>query len=418
MLTKRVSRLFISFTSRTEALRVLIAVSVFAALMVLWCAPARAQDALPLKRLAPLRSVDVAAGSRVTITSDAAINDYSTYCDAGRFFVVIPQADAGRVQSSLSGRAFADTLVERRGNDVVLSFGLRAGVTARVHQKFNRLEIIFSAPGKSSAGDAASNSAVVTLTENFSARSETNTVKPSTTKSRIALPPETAQPVKVPRYDKPPAIDGRLDDTATTRFLKILSRAFAATVERFLSKLLTSSDVVSNEEEFQAVAVAPAILATLEGVILQPENLLDDGEVHTVSTQESLGEYVRRILKEKNLSLSDVEQRANGRISDSYICNISSGNIGSLTVTKLKALARGLGVPEDELFAVARGVSPEQDAMQGSAFAMLFDKYKGLSSEDKREVEPLLKVLDNELERRQRQQAQSAKGGVRRMKIA
>ncbi len=134
-----------------------------------------------------------------------------------------------------------------------------------------------------------------------------------------------------------------------------------------------------------------------------------------VSEPENLGGYVRRILKEKKLSLSNVEQRANGKISDSYICSISAGNVGSPTVGKLKALARGLGVPEEEVFAVARGVPLEQAAFQSSAFAMLFDKYKGLSNEDKQAVEPLLKVLDNELERRQ---TKSTKREVRRMKIA
>src|SRR5437016_9249081 len=33
-------------------------------------------------------------------------------------------------------------------------------------------------------------------------------------KPSIVLPPEKAQPVKMPRFDKPPVIDGKLDDEA------------------------------------------------------------------------------------------------------------------------------------------------------------------------------------------------------------
>src|SRR5947209_2606346 len=119
----------------------------------------------------------------------------------------------------------------------------------------------------------------------------------------------------------------------------------------------------------------------------------------TLSRQESLDQYARRVIKEKGLSLSDVERRSGGSISDSYVCGIINGNVGSLTITKLKALALGLGVPEDELFAVARGQSPQDNQeFWESTFASLFDKYKHLSDEDKKEVFKLLEVVDREIE--------------------
>lgn len=121
-----------------------------------------------------------------------------------------------------------------------------------------------------------------------------------------------------------------------------------------------------------------------------------------MNRQESLGQYVRRVLKEKNLSLSEVEQRAGGRISDSYICSITTGGAGSVTVAKLKALARGLDVPEDDIFAAARGSQSEDDGeFQVSDFALLFRKFKDLAPEDKGEVQALLQVLQREIEWRQ-----------------
>jgi transcriptional regulator with XRE-family HTH domain len=100
--------------------------------------------------------------------------------------------------------------------------------------------------------------------------------------------------------------------------------------------------------------------------------------------------------------LSDVERRAGGDISDSYVAGITNGNVRNLTLDKLKALARGLGISEYKLIAVASGFGHQDPAFQESDFANLFSKYRYLSDDDKREVQVLLNVLDHELERRQR----------------
>jgi len=121
-----------------------------------------------------------------------------------------------------------------------------------------------------------------------------------------------------------------------------------------------------------------------------------------MSKHESLEQYVRRILKEKGLTYADVAERSQEAISDSYIGNIVAGSIGSLTVAKLKALARGLDVSEDEIFAAARGNSPaDLRHFQKSRFATLFDRYKKLSGEDQKEMLVLLEAVEHEIERRQ-----------------
>lgn len=121
-----------------------------------------------------------------------------------------------------------------------------------------------------------------------------------------------------------------------------------------------------------------------------------------MSRQESLDRYVRRVLKEKGLSYADVEARSQGAISDSYIGNIVTGSVGSVTVVKLKALARGLDVSEDEIFAVARGTSPADFRdFQKSRFAAIFDKYRKLANDDQKELLILLEAVEHEIERRQ-----------------
>ena len=114
---------------------------------------------------------------------------------------------------------------------------------------------------------------------------------------------------------------------------------------------------------------------------------------------EGLDHYVRRVLREKQLTLSDVERRAEGHISDSYVGSISTGSIKNLTVGKLKALARGLGVAETQVFA-ACGVSlPDLEEFVDSEFAYLFYKYRELSEEEKQLLSALLAILDREIDR-------------------
>lgn len=117
--------------------------------------------------------------------------------------------------------------------------------------------------------------------------------------------------------------------------------------------------------------------------------------------QEGLDRYVRRVLHEKDLTLSEVERRAGGGISDSYVACITTGSIKNLTINKLKALARGLGVEEGHILAAACGVSlPDSTDFYASQFAALFFKYKQLSEGDQGEVYAVLQMLDREIERR------------------
>ena len=135
------------------------------------------------KNITPLRVSDTAEGSRVTITSDVPLNDYSAYRSGDRFFLVIPGADAPRLLSALQrGRGFEDVQVQKRGNDVVLSFRLQPGVTARVNQKFNRLEILFTVPARSTttAGQTRTDITPANTNNSNTAGTGTQTVSPTT----------------------------------------------------------------------------------------------------------------------------------------------------------------------------------------------------------------------------------------------
>ena len=206
------------------------------------------------RRLATIRSTEAPEGSRVIVASDATLSDYQAYAEGGRFYVLIPYAVEPKAQNELRGRGFTDVEIGRRGEDVLLSFGLEAGTQARVSQRFNRLEVLFAAASQqegaaqvstasaaptptptpapaasTSPAPVASPSPVIVAPEAKSPSESTpaatvpatNAVSPQTAKAPgvaastvagITLPPEKASPVRLPKFDKKPVIDGKLDD--------------------------------------------------------------------------------------------------------------------------------------------------------------------------------------------------------------
>jgi hypothetical protein len=188
------------------------------------------------RRLIAARSSDAPEGSRVIITSDATLSDYQAYAEGGRFNVLLPNSVEPKMQNELRrGRGFTDAQVERRDGDVLLSFSLETGASAHVSQRFNRLEIFFVTASESSANStvaqtiaiatptptpAVSTSVPVPSTEAASDASKTTSATsqpvaaspPAATGSRITLPPEKANPVRISKFEKPPVIDGKLDD--------------------------------------------------------------------------------------------------------------------------------------------------------------------------------------------------------------
>ncbi len=92
---------------------------------------------------------DSAEGARVTIVSDSALNDYEAFRRGDRFYVKIPQADFSAGNPTFRGNGFEDVRVQEVGDSVIVSFKLQPGATARVDQRSNRLDVIFSAVGTS-----------------------------------------------------------------------------------------------------------------------------------------------------------------------------------------------------------------------------------------------------------------------------
>lgn len=79
------------------------------------------------------------------------------------------------------------------------------------------------------------------------------------------------------------------------------------------------------------------------------------------SSREDLADYVRRVRTEKGFSTADVEKNSRFTITDGYISRIENRYVKNVSPEKLQALAKGLAVSEEEIFAVARGAKTVGD---------------------------------------------------------
>jgi transcriptional regulator with XRE-family HTH domain len=118
---------------------------------------------------------------------------------------------------------------------------------------------------------------------------------------------------------------------------------------------------------------------------------------------EDLADFVRRVMNEDKVSYRDIEERAanNGfQISNGYVSKIVGRSAQNISLEKLRALAVGLNRPEDEVFAVARGVELEANLLLDAQMNSMVSKYQKLSRRDKEAVAPLLRALQREIDER------------------
>jgi transcriptional regulator with XRE-family HTH domain len=113
------------------------------------------------------------------------------------------------------------------------------------------------------------------------------------------------------------------------------------------------------------------------------------------SPKEDLSDYVRRILKEKNLTLRQVEQNSRlqgNKITHSYLSKILSRAATNPSSDKIQALAIGLGVHPSEVYQAAGEQMPvDLEEFKNSELAVLFFKSLALDEEGKQELRTIIR---------------------------
>jgi transcriptional regulator with XRE-family HTH domain len=121
-----------------------------------------------------------------------------------------------------------------------------------------------------------------------------------------------------------------------------------------------------------------------------------------VSTeQESIGDYVRRVAKEKGLTFREVARRAG--LSSPTISDIVSGKTKQVKSSTITSLAKGLDVPEEEVFDVVRGASKSKNGFDESEFALYHSKLQKLTAQQKRDFKIFWQAAKDAIDRMERE---------------
>ena len=82
---------------------------------------------------------------------------------------------------------------------------------------------------------------------------------------------------------------------------------------------------------------------------------IESGMGMTMANKGRLSTYIGRIMKQKGLSLRDIEMRSDAKITDGYVADILRGAATNPSAEKIKVLAGAVGVDAHALFDVVCG---------------------------------------------------------------
>jgi len=121
-----------------------------------------------------------------------------------------------------------------------------------------------------------------------------------------------------------------------------------------------------------------------------------------VKKNNAFGDFIRTTRLSKGLSTTDVQERSRRGnqkgVSDGYVSMIENGHIKNVGGDILKALARALGITEEEIFAKARGASPDKTKVRDERAENLSLKFGKVPPTKQERAEALYKMLDRELD--------------------
>jgi hypothetical protein len=100
------------------------------------------------KHITAIQLGGAAEGSRVTVVSDSPLIDYKAFRRGDRFYVKISLADLSAATPHFRADGFEDIQVQKVGDSQIVSFKLQPGATARVDQRGNQLDVVFSAANR------------------------------------------------------------------------------------------------------------------------------------------------------------------------------------------------------------------------------------------------------------------------------
>jgi len=122
-----------------------------------------------------------------------------------------------------------------------------------------------------------------------------------------------------------------------------------------------------------------------------------------MNKKSELGKLCSNARKVYELSLDDVVENAASKgfqLSKSYLSKIENNPDADPKVSDLKALAAGLNLPEESVFAAARGGKLNKEDLAIEEFAKLIEISKNWSEEDLKHAIEICKEVFNSFHKR------------------
>lgn len=95
---------------------------------------------------------------------------------------------------------------------------------------------------------------------------------------------------------------------------------------------------------------------------------------------QDLSDFVRNQMIEKNISTYDIQRASGNTVSAGTVTKIVNRDVRSNSIETLVGLAKGLGVPADDVIRIARGLSTQR-ASRFEIYAETFDAHDLSDSE-------------------------------------
>lgn len=117
-----------------------------------------------------------------------------------------------------------------------------------------------------------------------------------------------------------------------------------------------------------------------------------------IDRKSLLADYVRRTKEQKRLTYDEIASRAG--LSISTVNEIANNKHGNVTAPTLLALAKGLGVPEQEIIDIAMGNPAKEDSdWRESTLYELYKRTKTADKTKKKLVDEVIQMLLDRLEK-------------------
>jgi hypothetical protein len=152
------------------------------------------REAAILRHLTTIRAVENSDGVRVVIGASSPITDAVSYRSAGRFVVVIPQAESSALQIDMRG--LTNLQIDTRDDDVTLSFRVDSITEGIVTGDGNQLVIAFHKQSGTRAVVTAAPPAIPVAGSQPTARSNASAATPSAPAAAVPQTPSLADIVE------------------------------------------------------------------------------------------------------------------------------------------------------------------------------------------------------------------------------